>query len=60
MANMSYCRWQNTLDDLQDCYDHLFDDDLSPEEDRARRQLIHLCGEIFNESGGDEAEDDDE
>jgi len=35
MANMSYCRFQNTVNDLQACFDHLFDD-LSPDEDEAR------------------------
>lgn len=23
MTNMSYCRWENTLDDLSDCYNEL-------------------------------------
>ena len=42
MANMSYCRFQNTLADLRDCYFHLFDD-LSPEEELARDRLVELC-----------------
>ena len=40
MANMSYCRFENTLTDLQDCYEHMEDDDLSESEIKARRQLI--------------------
>jgi hypothetical protein len=43
MANMSHCRFQNTLKDLRDCIEHLDDDDLSPEEARARRILLKEC-----------------
>jgi hypothetical protein len=35
MANMSYCRFQNTLGDLLDCLDHLRDDDLGKDESDA-------------------------
>ncbi len=37
MGNMSYCRFENTLGDLQDCYDNIDDPDLSESEKRARR-----------------------
>jgi hypothetical protein len=46
--NMSYTRFQNTLSDLQDCYEHLHDK-LSEDEDRARDRMITLCGEIASE-----------
>jgi hypothetical protein len=46
MANMSYCRFHNTLEDLKDCYDNLDDNDLSEEEARARTRLIKLCKQI--------------
>lgn len=46
MANMSYCRFQNTFLDLRDCYEFFDDTKLSPEETRARRRLIKLCKEI--------------
>lgn len=46
MANMSYCRFQNTLADLQDCYDHFGDDDLSEEEEAAALELLTLCQDI--------------
>jgi hypothetical protein len=42
MANMGYVRFQNTLNDLRDCSQRLFDEDLSPEDQRARRRLIEL------------------
>jgi len=51
MANMSYCRFQNTLSDLQDCYEAIAnadgDDELSKEEEHARKALIEMCGDIF-------------
>ncbi len=46
MSNMSYCRFQNTLHDLDDCYNHIDDDDLSVEEERARIKIIRLCIDI--------------
>ena len=51
MGNMSYCRFQNTLNDLQDCYDNLDADlDNSPDEKKARKRLIVLCKDIAYES----------
>ena len=52
MANMSYCRFENTLHDLKDCYDAL--QNITPEdisemnsyERNAALRLIKLCGEI--------------
>jgi hypothetical protein len=49
MANMSYCRFHNTLQDLQDCAEHMEDDDLSEEEARARTRLIKLCARIVED-----------
>jgi hypothetical protein len=46
MPNMAHCRFQNTLADLLDCAEHLQDQDLSHEEDFARRGLIELCRRI--------------
>lgn len=47
MANMSYCRFRNTLTDLQDCERHLHDEDaLSDYEKRARDKLLKLCRRI--------------
>ena len=53
MGNMGYCRFENTLGDLQDCYDHL-DDNLSETETDARQQLIDLCVDIANDYGNQE------
>ena len=43
--NMGYCRFENTLTDLEDCFDHL-EDDLSESEAEARDNLIELCKTI--------------
>ena len=53
MGNMSYCRFQNTLQDLRDCYDHLDDDLGSEEEKKARDSLSKLCRRIAQEVYGD-------
>lgn len=50
MSNMSYCRFQNTLQDLRDCFEHLQDDDLSYEERQAREKLIEYCFLIVEET----------
>ena len=62
MANMSYCRFQNTLDDLRDCYNHFGDPDLTPDgayddadnvlsrdESVARAELLELCRSIVDD-----------
>ena len=52
MSNMSYCRFENTLADLQDCYNALENeemDKLSPSEKIAKNKLIKLCFDIAEE-----------
>ena len=50
MSNMGYCRFRNTLSDLQDCYDHMEEDFLMSEgEANARKRLIALCCDIYDE-----------
>jgi len=46
MANMGYCRFENTLDDLEDCYEHMDDNNLSEQESKKRRMLIKTCMNI--------------
>ena len=43
MANMSYCRWQNTLEALRDCHRNLFDTLDDPKEKAARISLIKMA-----------------
>lgn len=42
MANMSYCRFENTFLDLKDCTEHMEDTDLSPTEERYRERMLRL------------------
>lgn len=50
MANMSYCRFQNTLRDIYDCKSALNEisnlNELSQDEAKAARRFIVLCREI--------------
>lgn len=45
MPNMSYCRFENTLKDLEDCLEHM-DDETSEREKEYRSRLIARCGQI--------------
>ena len=50
MSNMSYCRFQNTLGDLRDCYNNMNDPiKNNREEEQARQALVELCAEILSE-----------
>lgn len=61
MANMSYCRFYNTVMDLEDCAEHMDDDLESVEEERARKRLLKLCVQIALDSGlVEECEPDDD
>lgn len=52
MANMSYCRFHNTLQDLNDCYEALCnEEELSQAEAKERDRLIKLCITIAKEFG---------
>lgn len=56
MSNMSYCKFCNTLLDLQDCAYTLYDlggniSDLDEEEQTAAHALIRLCCEIADSFG---------
>jgi len=59
MGNMSYCRFENTFADLQDCYDALGEyelDQLSDTERKYAEKLIKLCEKISNNYGEDNNE----
>lgn len=55
MSNMAYCRFENTLTDLEDCYEHMDDSDYSDSGDAQDREkscrvsLIELCKRITQE-----------
>lgn len=47
MSNMNYCRFQNTYQDLYDCYENdpkniWFDEEFSENEAKARDKMIKL------------------
>ena len=54
MGNMSYCRFENTAGDLEDCIEHINADlsESSSYERRARKHLIELCRTIAEEFEG--------
>lgn len=57
MANMSYCRFENTYHDLRDCRDALAEQDisdLSESEQKYAKWLIEMCQDIATDYG-DEA-----
>ena len=50
MANMSYCRFENTSRDLRDCLDAIENeeiDDLSSYEKDGLESLLEYCETIF-------------
>ncbi len=47
MANMGYCRFRNTLNDLRDCEDNFYNIN-SIEELAAAKRLLKLCQQIVN------------
>ena len=52
MANMSYCRFENTYHDLRDCLAALEEgDDLSDDEKRYKTRLVKLCKKIARDYG---------
>ena len=55
---MSYCRFENTYRDLQDCYDNM-ENVNSDTEKRYRTHIIELCKDIINDFGDDEFGYDD-
>ena len=51
MPNMSYCRFENTVHDMQDCIYAIEDGDtseLSSSEVRALEEFLDLAREIIN------------
>jgi hypothetical protein len=51
MGNINYCKYENTYDDLLDCFEYILegDDDLSESEQRYKEKLIDLCDGIHAE-----------
>jgi hypothetical protein len=48
MGNMSYCQFENTFKDLEQCFDAMQEgDELSTSEEKYKRYLIELCHQII-------------
>lgn len=45
MANMSYCRFENTYNDLLDCFEHIEEEAENMRDERYRVRLILLLKE---------------
>jgi hypothetical protein len=54
--NMSYCRFENTYNDLRDCYDWMLhpDSSLGQHEQEALPGLVELCRTIAEEFDEDQ------
>lgn len=62
MGNMSYCRFENTLRDLRDCYKDMSENDfyeLSETEQEARNKLVALCQNISEQFEEEEIIEED-
>lgn len=63
MSNMSYCRFENTFKDLQDCLEDLqYGNDfseLSESEQKYRNKLVKMCKRISDEFEEEEIIDED-
>ncbi len=45
MANMSYCRFENTLNDLVDCFNNIHEEAENMRDERSRKQMIRFLFE---------------
>jgi hypothetical protein len=49
MANMSYCRFENTYHDLIDCFDNIWNECENDRDERYRVRMIQLLREKIDE-----------
>lgn len=53
MGNMSYCRFENTMNDLEDCINNIHRECNNSTDERYRQQMIELFMEIASQYEGD-------
>jgi exonuclease VII small subunit len=60
MSNMSYCKFENTFHDLEDCAATIEQGELpsSGSERAYRKKLIQLCRDIVEQTEGEDDEDE--
>jgi len=56
MSNMGYVRFENTLEDLEDCFEN-WEGEKSESEEWCKKQLLELCIKIA--SWYDNGDDDE-
>ena len=49
MANMSYCRFENTFNDLIDCFDNIWEEAENMRDERFRKTMIRYLKERMDE-----------
>jgi ppGpp synthetase/RelA/SpoT-type nucleotidyltranferase len=49
MANMSYCRFENTYHDLIDCFDNIFEEAENERDERHRKNMIRFLKDRLDE-----------
>lgn len=52
MSNMGHCRFENTYEDLRDCYEN-WEGVKNESETKYRQWLLELCQQIVEEYGND-------
>ena len=45
MANMSYCRFENTFNDLLDCFENISQEAENDRDERKRKEMIRFLYE---------------
>ena len=53
MGNMSYCRFENTMNDLRDCLRHISEDAENHYDEAARQEMLELFRTIGEDYDGD-------
>jgi hypothetical protein len=53
MGNMSYCRFENTMDDLMDCIQNIYRKAENDHDEQSRQNMIALFMEIASQYEGD-------
>ena len=48
MSNMSYCRWENTLSDLEDCVESFHEGVANRDEASARQRMMAVAEELLS------------
>jgi hypothetical protein len=52
MGNMSYCRFENTMNDLLDCLRHIDHEAENNRDESARQEMLKLFREIYEDWDG--------